>query len=132
MKSVTFAVSGVKQYERTRLQALEEERQFALAVGLRFPPWLAVNRRGQELSPTYPSLRSQLRTDTTPNSPVKGAAACPSIMPEIYCTPSRFRALPRANRIVFELTVIPALTPHPAVISVFQEIGGTWSVPQEG
>jgi hypothetical protein len=35
--AISNNVGGVKQYERTRLRALVEERHFALVVGLRFP-----------------------------------------------------------------------------------------------
>src|SRR5579864_9388753 len=42
----------------TLLYALMEERHFALVDGLRFQPGLALNRWGQKLSPTQPSLRS--------------------------------------------------------------------------
>ena len=57
-RSLTMS-AGVKQFSSTLLYALIEERHFALSVGLRFSNLGSfLNRSGQELGPTQPSLRS--------------------------------------------------------------------------
>ncbi len=60
--AISNNVGDVKDYVRTRLHTLVEERHFALVVVCAFQPGLASNRWGQELSPTHPSLRSQPRS----------------------------------------------------------------------
>src|ERR1035438_262572 len=58
-------VGGVKHFSSTRRHALEEERHFALVEAFAFAlPTKARSQSvsGQELSPTHPSLRSQLRS----------------------------------------------------------------------
>jgi hypothetical protein len=60
--AISNNVGGVKYFLSALRHALGEERHLALVDGLRFPTGLASNRWGQELSPTHPSLRSQLRS----------------------------------------------------------------------
>src|SRR5215831_11916453 len=76
-----------------------EERHFALLVGLRVSnPGLALNRSGQELGPTQPSLRSltaiKIRFFELPH--LLGAG-CPIITSVMDCSPSGFPGFP-ANR----------------------------------
>ena len=56
--AISNNVGGVKHISSTLPDALMKERHFALVEGLRVQPGLALNRQGQELSPTQPSLRS--------------------------------------------------------------------------
>src|SRR5579864_4796887 len=59
-KISSLTMSAVSSaFSSTLLYALVEERHFALVVGCALPTLgLALNRQGQELSPTQPSLRS--------------------------------------------------------------------------
>ena len=83
-------VGTVKHDLSTQLRPLIEERHFALVDSLRVSnPGLALNRSGQELGPTQPSLRSltaiKIRFFELPH--LLGAG-CPIITSVFDCTPS--------------------------------------------
>ena len=97
--AISNNVGSVKQLLSTQLRALEEERHFALVVGLRFPTWARFNRSGQELSPTQPSLRSLTAIMITcSNSPALGSGMPNHYVGDLLHTIGDVRALPRANR----------------------------------
>src|SRR6201998_828439 len=90
MSAVSRRFSGTLRY------ALIEERHFALMDGLRVSNLgLALNRSGQELGPTQPSLRSltaiKIRFFELPH--LLGAG-CPIITSVIYRSPSGFPGSP--------------------------------------
>ena len=106
--------AAVKQFSSTLLYALIEERHFALVDGLRFPTLgslLIV--RGQELSPTQPSLRSLTAIMITcSNSPPKGSGMPNHYVGDLLHTMA-ISGLSRVRTELFKLTVVQALTPHP-------------------
>ncbi len=94
--SISNNVGGVKHVSSTLLYALMEERHFALGDGLRVSnQGLALNRSGQELGPTQPSLRSLTAIKIHFfGLPHLLGAGCPIITSVFDRTPSRFPGSP--------------------------------------
>ena len=79
----------------------------------RFQPGLALNRQGQELSPTQPSLRSLTAIMiTSSNSPVLGSGMLNHYVGDLLRTMA-MSGLSRMRTDLFKLTVVQTLTPHP-------------------
>src|SRR4051794_26751447 len=80
----------------------------------RFQPGLALNRQGQELGPTQPSLRSLTAIKIVLfELPHSVGAGCPIVTSVIYSTPVEMSALSRVRSELLLMTVVATLAPHP-------------------
>src|SRR6476469_10452603 len=91
-----------------------EKSAISISWFARFQPGLALNRQGQELSPTQPSLRSR----TAIKIPfIRTPSPTGSGMPNHYIgdlLPTiGISGLSRVRTELLQLAVVPALTPHP-------------------
>ena len=101
-------------YSSTLVYALIEERHFALLVGLRFYLGSLLNRSGQELGPTQPSLRSPTAIKIRLfELPYLLGVGCPIITSVIYLLTIEMSGLSRVRTELLRLAVVAALTPHP-------------------
>ena len=115
-KSPSLTMSAMSStLSSTPLHALIKERHFALEEWFcAFPTWLALNRSGQELGPTQPSLRSRtaikIRFFELPSLTGSG-------MPNHYVGDLQLTigisGLSRVRTELWRLAVLATLTPQP-------------------
>ena len=107
-------VGAVKRFSNAPRRALGEERHFALVGGLRFSnlgSLLIVGVRNS-VRPIHLFDRNHDH-DYLFELPSAKGAGYPIITSVIYCAPWRFPGAPALRTELFELTLIPTLTPHP-------------------
>src|SRR5712692_3143726 len=103
----------VKHFSSTRQHALREERHFAL-VEIAIPtqgPLVIVFRSGTQSDPCISSVTTSIMI-TTSNSPVKGSGIPNQLLGDRLHTMA-ISGLSRVRTELFQLLVIPSLTPHP-------------------
>ena len=93
--AISNNVGDVKHFLSTLLHALEEERHFALVVGLRFPTWarfviVGVRNSVRPIHLFDPNCDHDYYFEL----PCEGGAGYPIITSVIYCTPWRCTGSP--------------------------------------